>query len=155
ESKLLDCMRCGFCLPACPTYIHSNYDEAQSPRGRLALMKAVRDGDILFDESVEESLDLCLGCRACEPACPAGVEYGHLLESAWDVIRKEKKPSLKEKTMRKVAFDYLLQDQDKMDKAVGLVRFYQKSGLQTVARKLNIVSFFPGILPGMEKVLPE
>ncbi|WP_232334489.1 (Fe-S)-binding protein [Oceanobacillus sp. AG] len=155
ESKLLDCMRCGFCLPACPTYIHSNYDESQSPRGRLALMKAVRDGDIPFDDSVEESLDLCLGCRACEPACPAGVEYGSLIENAWNVIREEKKPSIKEKTMRKVAFDHLFQDQDKMNRAAGLVRIYQKSGLQTVARKLGITSFFPGIMPGMEKILPE
>ncbi|WP_047982717.1 (Fe-S)-binding protein [Ornithinibacillus contaminans] len=154
EEKLLDCMRCGFCLPACPTYIHSNYDEVQSPRGRIALMKAVRDGDIPFDDSVQESLDLCLGCRACEPACPAGVEYGHLLEHARDVIQREKKASIKEKAIRKVAFDNLFQDPSKMSKAVGLVRFYQNSGLQSLTRKMNILSFFPEILKEMEKVLP-
>lgn len=97
EEKLLDCMRCGFCLPACPTYLHSNFDETQSPRGRIALMKAVRDGMLPFDDSIEESLDLCLGCRACEPACPAGVEYGSLLESARNVIQREKKHSVTEK----------------------------------------------------------
>ncbi|MFD2044575.1 (Fe-S)-binding protein [Ornithinibacillus salinisoli] len=154
EEKLLDCMRCGFCLPACPTYIHLNYDETQSPRGRLAIMKAVRDGDVPFDDSVEESLDLCLGCRACEPACPAGVEYGHLLENARDVIQQERKSTLKEKTARKVAFDYLFQEPDKMSKTVGLVRFYQRSGMQTLTRKMKILSFFPDILGGMEKVLP-
>lgn len=154
EEKLLDCMRCGFCLPACPTYIHSNYNETQSPRGRIAMMKAVRDGDIPFDDSIAESLDLCLGCRACEPACPAGVEYGHLLEHARDVIQREKKASIKEKVARKVAFDHLFQEPNKMEKTVGLVRFYQRSGMQALTRKVNILSFFPDILKGMEKVLP-
>ncbi|SHG07167.1 (Fe-S)-binding protein [Ornithinibacillus halophilus] len=155
ETKLLDCMRCGFCLPACPTYIHSGNDEQHSPRGRLALMKAVRDGDIPFDGSVQESLDLCLGCRACEPACPAGVEYGHLLENARDVIQREKKQSIKEKASRKMAFDHLFKDPKKMEKTVGLVGFYQKSGLQFLTRKTKILSFFPEIMEGMEGVLPK
>ncbi|GEL78577.1 (Fe-S)-binding protein [Tenuibacillus multivorans] len=155
ETKLLDCMRCGFCLPACPTYIHSNYDEAQSPRGRIALMKAVRDGDLPFDDSVEESLDLCLGCRACEPACPAGVEYGSLLESARNVIQKEKKQSVKEKVVRHAAFDHLFKDQQKMNRTAGMVKFYQRSGLQTLTRKMGILSFFPSVMKDMEKVLPR
>ena len=155
ETKLLDCMRCGFCLPACPTYVHSNDDETQSPRGRIALMKAVRDGDIPFDDSVEESLDLCLGCRACEPACPAGVEYGHLLENARDVIQSEKQDSLKVKTARYTAFNHLFQSDKKMKTAVGFVQLYQKSGLQMLTRKMGILSFFPSILKDMEKVLPE
>ncbi len=79
ESELLNCMRCGFCLPACPTYIETDFDETHSPRGRIALMKAVYDGLIAPDQEVEHSLNVCLGCRACEPVCPAGVEYGHLL----------------------------------------------------------------------------
>jgi glycolate oxidase iron-sulfur subunit len=155
EGKLLDCMRCGFCLPACPTYLHSNYDETHSPRGRLALMKAVRDGDIPFDGSVEESLDLCLGCRACEPACPAGVEYGHLLEGARDVIHRETKKTVKERVVRKVAFDHILRDPKKIKKTIGLVRLYQKSGLAKVTRKMKILSFFPPILQDMEKALPK
>ncbi|MCU9613496.1 (Fe-S)-binding protein [Caldibacillus lycopersici] len=155
ESKLLDCMRCGFCLPSCPTYIHSNFDESQSPRGRIALMKAVRDGLVPFDDSVEESLDMCLGCRACEPACPAGVEYGSLLESAREVIQKEKKKSVKEKFARKVAFEHLFKEPEKMSKTVGLVRFYQKSGLQKLSRKTHVLSLFPTILKDMESVLPE
>lgn len=73
-------MRYWFCLTARPTYIHSNYDETHSPKGRLALMKAVRDGDLPFDGSVEDSLDLCLGCKACGPVCPAGDNMGWLQE---------------------------------------------------------------------------
>lgn len=62
EKELLNCMRCGFCLPSCPTYIESGQQETHSPRGRIALMKAVRDGVIEPDEDVEHSLNLCLGC---------------------------------------------------------------------------------------------
>lgn len=155
ESKLLDCMQCGFCLPSCPTYLHSNQNESHSPRGRIAIMKAVRDGVIPFDDSVEESLDLCLGCRACEPACPAGVEYGHLLESARDVIQGEKKKSVKEKVIRKVTLDHMFTDAKKMNRATSLLRFYQNSGLQTITRNVNILSFFPDIFKDMEKVLPK
>lgn len=155
ESKLLDCMRCGFCLPACPTYIHSNYDESQSPRGRIALMKAVREGYIPFDGSVEEALDLCLGCRACEIACPAGVEYGYLLEKARNVIQQEKKISLKEKAVRHIAFDHLFKEPKKIKNAVSLVRFYQRSGLQAVTRKSKVLNMFPVMLREMEGVLPK
>lgn len=69
-----------FCLPTCPTYIQSGYKESHSPRGRIALMKAVVDGLIEPDEDVENTLNVCLGCRACEPVCPSGVNYGHLLK---------------------------------------------------------------------------
>ncbi|MFC0015334.1 MULTISPECIES: (Fe-S)-binding protein [Allobacillus] len=154
EEKLLDCMRCGFCLPACPTYLHSNFDETQSPRGRIALMKAVRDGMLPFDDSIEESLDLCLGCRACEPACPAGVEYGSLLESARNVIQREKKHSVKEKAARYGAFKHLFRNQRTMERATGFIRFYQKSGIQALTRKTGILSLFPSIMKDMEAILP-
>ena len=94
EDELLNCMRCGFCLPTCPTYIESGYKESHSPRGRIAMMKAVVDGIIEPDEDFERSLELCLGCRACEPVCPSGVNYGHLLEEARDIINQNKKHSL-------------------------------------------------------------
>lgn len=68
--ELLGCMRCGFCLPTCPTYIRSK-DETASPRGRIAIMKGVVDGLIEPDAGVEKTLNECLGCLACEPACPA------------------------------------------------------------------------------------
>ena len=79
-----------FCLPTCPTYIQSGYKESHSPRGRIALMKAVVDGLIEPDEDVEHTLNVCLGCRACEPVCPSGVNYGHLLEEARDIINQNK-----------------------------------------------------------------
>ena len=81
------------CQPV-PTYIESGYKESHSPRGRIAMMKAVVDGIVEPDEDFERSLDLCLGCRACEPVCPSGVNYGHLLEEARDIINQNKKHSL-------------------------------------------------------------
>lgn len=82
ESPGLDaCVHCGFCLTSCPTYLALE-DENDSPRGRLVLMRALLDGDVaLTDPHVGSHLDKCLGCRACETACPSGVPYGHLLEA--------------------------------------------------------------------------
>ncbi|MEV6924797.1 (Fe-S)-binding protein [Dactylosporangium sp. NPDC051485] len=78
------CIACGFCLPACPTYRLTG-DEASSPRGRIALMRAIDDGTVdVFDAAAREQGSFCLGCRACEPACPAGVPYGRLLEQLRD-----------------------------------------------------------------------
>ena len=86
--RLLACVHCGFCLDACPTYTRLGV-EADSPRGRLYLMRAVADGRIAPDaEAFGIHLDRCLGCRACEPVCPSGVEYGHLLERGRAVIAR-------------------------------------------------------------------
>ncbi|MEX2179794.1 MAG: heterodisulfide reductase-related iron-sulfur binding cluster [Gemmatimonadaceae bacterium] len=75
------CVHCGFCLQACPTYVVLE-DENDSPRGRLLLMRSLREGTVeTSDDAVRGHLDRCLGCRACETACPSGVPYGHLLEA--------------------------------------------------------------------------
>ncbi len=86
EKKLLACVHCGFCLTACPTYKQVG-DEADSPRGRIYLMRAAHEGRLEWDDAaVETHIDRCLGCRACEPVCPSGVQYGWLLERARDQI---------------------------------------------------------------------
>jgi glycolate oxidase iron-sulfur subunit len=79
--KLDQCIHCGLCLPACPTYT-VNQLEMDSPRGRITLMRAAADGRIGLEGAFQMHIDLCLGCRACETACPSGVQYGLLLESA-------------------------------------------------------------------------
>jgi|SRR5882724_6603281 len=82
EQKLLACIHCGLCLEACPTYVLTG-DENDGPRGRLYLMRAVGEGRLASNtETFERHIDRCLGCRACESVCPAGVEYGDLLEAS-------------------------------------------------------------------------
>jgi glycolate dehydrogenase iron-sulfur subunit len=77
--KFLDCVHCGLCTAACPTYLETG-DENNSPRGRIYLMRSVVDGRLELTPKVEEHLDLCLDCRSCETACPSGVQYGRLIE---------------------------------------------------------------------------
>ncbi|QWI21061.1 (Fe-S)-binding protein [Bacillus mycoides] len=155
EDELLNCMRCGFCLPTCPTYIQSGYKESHSPRGRIALMKAVVDGLIEPDEDVEDTLNVCLGCRACEPVCPSGVNYGHLLEEARDIINQNKKFSMPVRAVRKVVFEGLFPHQNRMRTLTGLIGFYQRSGLQTLTHKTGIMKLFPETLATMDLVLPK
>lgn len=154
EELLLDCMRCGFCLPACPTYIHTNAEEANSPRGRIALMKAVRDGKVVWDKSIEESFNTCLGCRACEPACPAGVQYGALIEQTRHAVQLAKNRKPVEKAVRRATFDGIFANQKAMVGAVNLVKIYQKSGLQKITRKIGFLNLFPPFMKEMEAVLP-
>jgi glycolate oxidase iron-sulfur subunit len=155
EDELMNCMRCGFCLPACPTYIESGFQETHSPRGRIALMKAVVDGLIEPDEDVERTLNMCLGCRACEPVCPSGVNYGHLLEEARDIIQQNKKHSLPVRILRKAVFGGLFPHSHRMRTITGLISFYQRSGLQRIVRNTGLLNLLPAQLKEMEKVLPK
>ncbi|MFE7062176.1 (Fe-S)-binding protein [Sutcliffiella sp. NPDC057660] len=155
EDELLNCMRCGFCLPSCPTYVESGFKESHSPRGRIALMKGVVDGLIEPDEDVERTLDLCLGCRACEPVCPSGVKYGHLLEEARDIINQHKKHSLPVRVLRKTVFNGLFPHQNRMRMMTGMLGIYQRSGVQKVVQKSGMMKLFPESMASMERVLPQ
>src|SRR5260221_4283630 len=90
RSALDWCVHCGSCLPACPTYLATG-DEADSPRGRIVLMRALTRGEIGADDpALVQHLDACLGCRGCEPVCPSGVAYGQGLEAARETLARER-----------------------------------------------------------------
>ncbi len=102
EEKLFNCVQCGFCLPACPTYKRLG-DEADSPRGRIHFMRALVEGRIApGSDTMIRHLDRCLGCRACESVCPSGVEYGRLLEGAREVTSGTVAPSLLSRILARI-----------------------------------------------------
>src|SRR6476619_7398909 len=86
----LDCVHCGLCTSACPTYVELG-TEMDSPRGRIYLMRGVVDGRLELDDEVRRHIDLCLDCRACESACPSGVQYGKLIEPFRIDLQKQQK----------------------------------------------------------------
>src|SRR3954465_12727444 len=92
DEKLLACIHCGLCLQACPTYVQTG-NENDSPRGRIYLMRAASEGRLEFgSDDFRTHINRCLGCRACEQACPSGVQYGQLLEAARSDIRENGGP---------------------------------------------------------------
>jgi glycolate oxidase iron-sulfur subunit len=92
DEKSLACVHCGLCLGACPTYLQTG-NENESPRGRIYIMRALQAGRLPLDSASVQHIDLCLGCRACEVACPSGVQYGSLLEETRDFIESHHRRS--------------------------------------------------------------
>ncbi len=125
------CVHCGFCLPACPTYLALE-DENDSPRGRLVLMRALLDGTLSpHDADVGRHLDQCLGCRGCETACPSGVPYGHLLEATRARLAEERPlPFVARLVLAVFAHRWLLRP------ALWFARVLRATGIATVAAEL-------------------
>lgn len=104
EERALACIHCGLCLSSCPTYLETG-NENDSPRGRIYLMRAIQDGRLALNDSSVGHIDLCLGCRACEAACPSGVQYGELLETTRDHIEKRHKRSAFQTVFRRFVIE--------------------------------------------------
>ena len=106
ENKSLACIHCGLCLSSCPTYLETG-NENDSPRGRIYLMRAVQEVRLALGHTAVRHIDLCLGCRACETACPSGVHYGELLESTRDHIEVQYQRSLFQTFLRRVVIEQI------------------------------------------------
>lgn len=144
--ELYRCVHCGLCLNQCPTY-RALQLEPESPRGRIHLVKAAAEGRIELNERFAEHLYLCLLCRACESACPSGVQYGHIAEAA----REQLGPPGSElgRAVLNFVFTQMLPYRNRLRFAFALLRLYQRSGLQRIARL-----FLPKKLAEMEQLLP-
>ncbi len=129
--------------------------EAASPRGRIALMKAAYDGMMEADQAFQQQMDLCLGCRACEPACPSDVKYGQLIEQAREAVAAERKHSLPVRAVRKLFLEKLFPYQGRMRLLGQGLRFYQKSGLRTLVRASGVMHALPSHMREMEHILPD
>ena len=153
ESELYKCVHCGFCLQACPTYLATGL-ETESPRGRIALMKAVNEGRLEISNQVMRHWDLCVQCRACEDVCPSGVPYGNLIESTMDHVRDYRRIGLFSRLTYEIALRYLLPNQKNLSVLVAMMDFYIKSGFQKLVRKTKILRLISRRLENLEKMTP-
>ena len=140
KALLRACVHCGICLPQCPTYRVLG-EEMDSPRGRVYLMRAAAEGRLDRTETYTRHLDLCLGCRACETACPSGVPFGSLLETARAELAQRGRPA------RRRALEALLfgvfPHPHRLAIVLGLLRRYRRWGLQALVRRAGLLRRFP------------
>jgi glycolate oxidase iron-sulfur subunit len=147
------CVHCGFCLPACPTYLLWK-EEMDSPRGRIYLMKMVNEGTASINDTWVSHFDACLGCMACMTACPSGVEYGKLIEATRAQIERRYARPAADKRFRQFMFNTFTRP--------GLLRamllplgLYQRTGLQALVQRMGLPKLLPPRMRAMEALLPQ
>ena len=179
---LRKCIHCGFCLPTCPTYAVLG-TEMDSPRGRIYQMQAVAEGRLPITTDFVEHMYCCLGCRACETACPSGVQFGTLIEAAREQIQldtaersnnntssapptreqrvavpnSQQATTFAKRVLRRFFFDVMLPSRLITSLTFAVLKIYQRSGLQTFVRKTGLlerINTLPSPFQG-QLVLPE
>jgi glycolate oxidase iron-sulfur subunit len=153
-SVLQQCMHCGMCLPTCPTYDATKL-ERNSPRGRISLMRAIADGDLEATKTFADEMYFCLGCLACESACPAGVDYAHMFE----IARSDSENSgTLDNPQRRLIRAFTLRGlfmRPRILRLVGrMLWLWQASGAQALVRKLKLTALLPGKFRELEPQTP-
>jgi len=147
--KFLDCVHCGLCLSACPTYRELG-TEMDSPRGRIYLMKALEDGSVGMTPDIARHLDLCLGCRACETACPSGVRYGNLIEAARSFVEEHHRRPLLDR-WRRALITRIFPHPQRLRMALRPLLVLERLGILGLLRRVSPVV---GMLPQLEGAVP-
>jgi Fe-S oxidoreductase len=150
-ADLSQCVHCGLCLQNCPTYLQTGY-EAESPRGRIHLIQALNEGRLAATPAYRQHLELCLVCRNCETVCPSGVHFGRIMEAGRAQLYATAQLSTVERLFRRIAFKELLPHPSRLRAMFGVLRLYQRSGLQ---RLLHAARLLPEPLAQAESLLPK
>src|SRR4051812_24268356 len=152
-ADLYRCVHCGLCLQSCPTYRITGL-ETESPRGRIHLVTALQEGRIAATPNVFTHLDQCLACRACEVACPSGVPYGRIIESARAQLRPQRLEQPTERLLDRVIFRELLPHRGRLRVVAAALRAYQRSGVQRLVRSSGLLNLLAPDLAHAEDTLP-
>ena len=149
--RFMDCVHCGLCLGACPTYVESA-NENDSPRGRIYLWRAVVDGRLELSDEVRHHLDLCLECRACETACPSGVQYGQIIGSYKKDVAKLLPPAPTLGALQRWTLFHLTPHRRRVRWALAPLRLMQRVGMRGVVERMG--RFLPRSLRLMQEIVP-
>lgn len=151
--KFLDCVHCGLCTSACPTYLETG-NENDSPRGRIYLMRAVTDGRLEMSPNVGRHLELCLDCRSCETACPSGVQYGRLIEPFRVEMQQKQATTKPPGWFQELILHGLFPYPERLSWALLPARLMQKLGLDRLMEKTGLMKLLPQQLQRMQRLLP-
>jgi glycolate oxidase iron-sulfur subunit len=153
-SVVQQCMHCGLCLPTCPTYDATKL-ERNSPRGRIALMRAVADDRLEPSRTFADEMYFCLGCLACMTACPAGVNYAELFEHARaEVEDRGLLDNPQRSAIRKATLEWLFMDLNRLQLVGKGLQLYQETGLQDLVRGSGVLRLLPQRLQELEAMTP-
>ena len=154
-SVVQQCMHCGMCLPTCPTYMETK-QERNSPRGRISLMRSIADGDLDVTRAFADEMYYCLGCLACETACPAGVKYAELFETARAEVERTGAAGHGQRDFWRWLTLEVLFMRPRLLRFVGrLLHLYQSSGLERLVRASGLLYLLPSKLRKLEPQTPR
>ena len=154
EKELIDdCVHCGFCLPACPTYVLWG-EEMDSPRGRIYMMKKSLQGEAPLDEKFRVHMDNCLGCMSCMTACPSGVQYNKLIEDTRAQVERNIPRPVGDSLFRRMLF-LTFPYANRLRLLALPLMVYQRTGLQALVRAAGLLKLMPGRFAAMEALLPK
>ncbi len=151
---VLQCMRCGFCLPTCPTFALTGR-ERSSPRGRVALARAVAEQQLEFTDAVKHEAFFCLDCRACTTACPSGVRAGEVMEICRSQSHQQYPLKHVGKSFREFILQRMLPNPDLLEKSMLPARLYQRLGIQWLVRHSKALKLGPSWMEKAEGMMPD